>query len=486
MKNFLLPLMALAIPALQGSATTHTLIDSSATTATQQLYAELQTLDKADGVAFGNEYAFQYGILPDGTSWYFTDASGEYLASDIQNICGIRPSVSGWDLNEFALGNSYWKAEVMDNIEDADALGVIVCLTFHENNPATGNGYSDTNIDLTQVVTSGTTANTQFLSDWSKAADVIRNLKRSDGTLIPVILRPFHECNGGWFWWGTNNSDAKFIALWKYLVTYLRDTQGLHNIIYVYNTSQPTTSTVFLERYPGDDYADVISTDVYLTDSDASTVLTVPLDIMISIAEAKGMPAALAEIGSNAGSSGMGSSTIDAWWTTKVLTPMKQATTADSSTDYFAHIAYMAGWASWSTTQYHIPYPGCSKAADFKTFLQDSHIYLLNHFDSGAVYSKTPLLGWAYCASYPWVYSYNFGWEYMGSVFNAKYSVSTDSSNFGWFYDWKRGAWLWTSKTYSPYFWQSGYGWLYYVGTGSTGIRWFYDFVQAKYVSDQL
>lgn len=35
-----------------------------------------------------------------------------------------------------------------------------------------------------------------------KFADFIRTLKLSNGNLIPMIMRPFHESLGSWFWWG--------------------------------------------------------------------------------------------------------------------------------------------------------------------------------------------------------------------------------------------------------------------------------------------
>lgn len=44
--------------------------------------------------------------------------------------------------------------------------------------------------------------NSGFNTYLDRIADFASNLKDDDGNLIPVLFRPFHEQNGGWFWWG--------------------------------------------------------------------------------------------------------------------------------------------------------------------------------------------------------------------------------------------------------------------------------------------
>ena len=448
------------------------MVDSNATQETKDLYTILKNINSADGALFGNEYAFFRGLYSDASAW--TNESGAYLASDIQNICGVPPSFSGWDLNEFAMNTGSWYEQNIASIIAADKMGAICTLTFHENNPSTSGAYYDTNIDLTDILPGGT-KHDAFLAHWAKAADAIGRLQRSDGTMIPVILRPLHELTGAWFWWGTNTDKAEFIQLWQWIVTYLRDTRGLHNIIYVYNTGNATTKTQFLDRWPGDAYVDVVSCDVYLSDTDTSSALTVPLNVLISVSVEKGMPAALAEVGTseNGGTNngGMGYSDIDEWWTTKVLTPIKDA-------GLFTKIAWIAGWASWGTSQYHIPFPGDSKADDFAIFLRDSHIFLLDYLNPDAVWSELNHLGRTYTVFYPWVYSTEQGWEYMNDVFNP-------ASGNEWIYDQNLG-WFWTNNKCYPYIWSSTHGWLYYLCTLDDGSRWFYSYTNAQWTSFPL
>lgn len=82
---------------------------------------------------------------------------------------------------------------------------------------------------------------------------------------IPVIFRPFHEHNGFWFWWGGRNISSKdFASLWQYTVSYMRDEKGVHNFLYAYSPNGPFDSEAgYLDRYPGDDYVDILGLDTY-------------------------------------------------------------------------------------------------------------------------------------------------------------------------------------------------------------------------------
>jgi len=469
-------LSLIALLATLPFSTALALVDSDATQETKQLYDLVRELNDADGAAFGNQYALFQGITPDGDQWYNIDTTDVY--SDIKNICGVHPSVSGWDINEDAFWGTPWEQQNIDAIKEAYELGAIITISFHEGNPITGGAYGDTSdTDLSKVLEGGS-AHDDFLAQWETAADFIAQLQTDDGTMIPVLLRPFHELSGSWFWWGTMSdedatSKANFIAMWQWVVTYLRDTKELHNILYVYNTDKISTEDAYLARWPGDDYVDVVSCDAYLGDSDADTVLTTPVGIVTAVSAAKGKPAALAETGTSAGT--IDKTTIEDWWTEKLLTPLEDG-------GYFSKLAYIMGWANWSdgTNIYaYMPYPGSNTSENFAAFLKDSHIFLLDHFDYSARWSDLDALGETYTYYYPWVYSENQGWEYMTGVFNA-------TNGAGWYYDTDLG-WIWTDSSCYPYFWSSvESGWVYYLRTTDAGARWFYSYEESKWVSYSL
>ncbi len=80
---------------------------------------------------------------------------------------------------------------------------------------------------------------------------------------IPVLFRPFHEGNGGWFWWGSSTDNDTYIALYRYTRDYL-SSKGVHNFLYVYSPNGPIESEAYyLERYPGDSYVDILAVDFY-------------------------------------------------------------------------------------------------------------------------------------------------------------------------------------------------------------------------------
>jgi mannan endo-1,4-beta-mannosidase len=99
-----------------------------------------------------------------------------------------------------------------------------------------------------------------------RVRDVFNQFVDDNGKVFPVIFRPFHEMNGSWFWWGRRHCTAdEYKRLFRFTVTYLRDTLGLHQLLYAFapdatgqllnNIRDPED---LLDRYPGDDYVDYV------------------------------------------------------------------------------------------------------------------------------------------------------------------------------------------------------------------------------------
>lgn len=118
-----------------------------------------------------------------------------------------------------------------------------------------------------QEILPGGSYNTLFTAYLDMVADYASQVKGA------ILLRPFHEGNGAWFWWGTEKCDAEtYRKVFHYTVKYLRDQKQVHNILYVYS---PAAGSGFMEetikRYPGDAYVDVIGYDNYQTDLEAGS-----------------------------------------------------------------------------------------------------------------------------------------------------------------------------------------------------------------------
>jgi mannan endo-1,4-beta-mannosidase len=116
---------------------------------------------------------------------------------------------------------------------------------------------------------------TEMLADLNTIAAELAELQTAG---VPVLWRPLHEASGNigkytggtaWFWWGNGgNTDSgraeSYIALWKFMYTYFTQTKGLHNLIWVWNAQNAGW-------YPGDNYVDIISDDIYGTAQDYSS-----------------------------------------------------------------------------------------------------------------------------------------------------------------------------------------------------------------------
>lgn len=119
------------------------------------------------------------------------------------------------------------------------------------------------------VVIDGTWENQVAVKDVEKLAGYLKLLQEAK---IPVLWRPFHEAAGdytwgSWFWWGSQGAKAtKDLYLWLYnKLTY---EYGLNNLIWVWtvqtsSAGQPADLATIKEWYPGDEYVDIVGTDLY-------------------------------------------------------------------------------------------------------------------------------------------------------------------------------------------------------------------------------
>jgi mannan endo-1,4-beta-mannosidase len=138
----------------------------------------------------------------------------------------------------------------------------LISVVDHMNNPLTGGtAWDTTTVDLTQMITPGTTLNNTFKGVLDKIATGLTTLQSNN---VVVLFRPFHEMNGDWFWWGNKNT-TQFKNLWIYTFNYLTQTKGLHNLLWVWSSNADLTWTY----YPGSQYVDIVGVDRY-------SALTVP------------------------------------------------------------------------------------------------------------------------------------------------------------------------------------------------------------------
>ncbi|TVZ39709.1 mannan endo-1,4-beta-mannosidase [Alteromonadaceae bacterium 2753L.S.0a.02] len=87
---------------------------------------------------------------------------------------------------------------------------------------------------------------------------IAAELQKFEDAGIPILWRPLHEAEGGWFWWGNAGPEA-LKALWILLFERLTVAHDLDNLIWVYTFA----SDLSADWYPGDAYVDIVGYDGY-------------------------------------------------------------------------------------------------------------------------------------------------------------------------------------------------------------------------------
>jgi mannan endo-1,4-beta-mannosidase len=139
-----------------------------------------------------------------------------------------------------------------------------------------------------ELITPGTYLNEKWKSQVDVIAWFLKQLKHAE---VPVLWRPYHEMNGGWFWWGKKSGDNGYAKLWKMMFDRFTNFHGLNNLIWVYNTNEEKMGVnSHAEHFPGHEYVDIIATDVYSENFNTSNY-----ESMLELA--KGKPIAIGECG---------------------------------------------------------------------------------------------------------------------------------------------------------------------------------------------
>ena len=136
------------------------------------------------------------------------------------------------------------------------------------------------------------TPGTKLYMSWRSQVDSIAfYLKKLQDAHVPVLWRPYHEMNGKWFWWGGRIGKYGTATLYRQLFDRLVNHHKLNNLIWMWSVDRPVKHEMqFSDFYPGNEFLDIISLDVYRKDFNQSYY-----DSLIVLS--KGKPLVLAEVG---------------------------------------------------------------------------------------------------------------------------------------------------------------------------------------------
>ena len=341
--------------------------DKSEKSPAQQLKERLAKLQKR-GIMYGHHDDPFYGL---GWEW-------DEGRSDTYALVGDYPGVMSFDLGGIEMGDdknldSVPFTRIRQEIVKQHERGGIITISWHLRNPLLGTtawiesdakAYDEALPYLRKIkqvdkvpaphstvksILSGGSQHAKFLTWLQRVSDFLSTLKDSKGNPIPFIFRPWHEYNGGWFWWGKGRcTDEEFKQLWILTQDYINRT--LSDVI-VWSCS-PNLGVVpqeFYSRWPGDERVDLLGLDAYQwgTEADYIQQCSADLDFLEDYAQQHGLLFAMTECGYK--------NSPDATWWSRVLRPMMDK----------HHLCYFLAWRNAQHEHFGCA-PGLATADDFK------------------------------------------------------------------------------------------------------------------------
>ncbi len=349
-------------------------VHRQATAETKNLFHNLKRLSKK-GVMFGHQDALAYGM-----GWKYEEGR-----SDVKEVAGDYPAVVGWDLGYLELGSEVNLDSVpFDKMrafaQEVYARGGLNTFSWHLNNPLDPSKTSWDKMDSTiQHIFKDQQAMNLYESWLDKLATYMKTLKGPNGEAIPVVFRPLHEHTGSWFWWGRDHaSPEEYKRFWQHTVNYLRK-QNVNNLLYAYSTDRFSSREDYLERYPGDDYVDIVGYDLYHRLPPDSTGFDAANKAFV--ADARRMIETVREIGMEKNKvwafseTGLEMLPMADWWT-NILLPVIENSGA----------SYVLVWRNGRPDHFYAPYPGQNSAENFKEFVNRPDVFLLNEVAAEKIY----------------------------------------------------------------------------------------------------
>lgn len=242
---------------------------------------DLPTIYSKDDLMAVLEYVYETNDLTIvGDEMYNQRRVPSVTLENFMNATGTHPAILGVDLGRCGfkmptLPDNQWMiiSQLVCELVDYAADGGIITVGNHMTNPSPVYVFEDGQEDRgdlgseqewIDISVEGTETNANFKSELELTAIIFKAL---DEAGVPIIWRPFHECNGGWFWWtpelGSTQFDSKyFVDMWIYMYEYFEDECGLTNLLWEYSPSTSEHMDV-MYLYPGDEYCDMVGIDWY-------------------------------------------------------------------------------------------------------------------------------------------------------------------------------------------------------------------------------
>ena len=321
---------------------------------------------RGKGILFGHQDDLAYGV-----DWHY-EAGG----SDVKRVAGDFPALFGWELGGLERGDlNNLDSVPFDRMRSlaimADSLGGINTFSWHPYEVIEGKNSWTRDADIVKHILPGSDYHEAFKSQLDLVSDFLKSIKRKDGSQVPFIFRPWHEMDGSWFWWGSEQcTPEEFKELFAFTISYLREEKGIDKMLVAYSPDRNfNTSEEYLTWYPGDQYVEIMGMDNYhdLKQENGHLDAIKKLHIVIDEAKGRNKLAAFTE-------TGLENVPDTTWYPGKL-----GAVLADSRVQ--SEVSYVMVWRNDPKVHFFFPYPGHPAADGARDLLQKENILLLESYN---------------------------------------------------------------------------------------------------------
>lgn len=181
---------------------------------------------------------------------------------------GKIPAIRGYDFMGISgLARGY--DQIGRAIDWAKRVGGILTMCWHWNAPDNMENISEsvsfyykttdydhkTSFDIIKAMQEGTPEYRFVIDEIDMVGSTLKLFELQD---IPVLWRPLHEANGGWFWWGNRGEESvkAYKKLWYTIFDRFMNYHKLKNLIWVWNGQSP-------EMAVNPNTYDIVGEDIY-------------------------------------------------------------------------------------------------------------------------------------------------------------------------------------------------------------------------------
>lgn len=336
----------------------------------KQTLKQLRKAARRKTPMFGHQDALLYG-----QNWWINENDSLYNKSDVYEVCGEYPYILGLDLGRVEKGGERNIDRCLFKQMKEAAIahhkrGGLITISWHIDNPETGGTSWDcTGGNVVSKILVDSLFRQQLFKWLDAGADFINSLEDFRGRKIPVLFRPWHECNMDGFWWsGKACSNEEYVKLWKLIYDYYVHEKKMHQLIWVFSPHDIKCEEELACRYPGDEYVDVIGYERYQLGADTYKIgverfvkgVSKGLDVTIDFSKKHKKISAFTE-------TGFPGVPYDTWWTEALGSAINKK-----------RIAYVLVWRNGKSENYFFgPCMKSSSSPDFKKMVKESNIKLL-------------------------------------------------------------------------------------------------------------